>query len=209
MKKEVNIDSDLITPKVAMSLIPAFTAAYDMALYAADTIDFLGWAELRNQFLPHLKNWAVEYELQRRAKEGIIPFDCSVVPNSRKNHQHIELHANGFILTVSQTHNIYSMPRDCVFRNDHCMDGQLALEGFEPEEVYSGNIYAILTHGRGLTAPSYILCGIPMPNMKSWAQSVNLFDLVKGMTLVDNSPVDDDIKLDYRNKAKERAEDAL
>lgn len=207
MKKDINLSTDLITPNVAMSLIPAFSASYGMAAFVADTVDFLGW-ELREQILPHLKNWAVEYELQRRAKEGIIPFTCSLVPNSRKNHRHIELRKNGFVITVSQTHSINAMPRDCVFRNDYCMDGQIALSGFgsgEPDA--SKEVYAILTHGCGATVPSFILCGIPASNMSLWAQHVNLFEVVKNMTIIDTSPVDDDIKLDYREKVKVRVKE--
>lgn len=204
MNKDINIRTDLITPNVAASIIPAFAASYGMAAFVADTVDFLGW-EFREQILPHLKNWAVEYELHRRAKQGILPFECFIVPNARKNHNHIELRKNGFILTVSQTHSIKSMPRDCIFRNDHCMDGQIALAGFESRNSEKKSVYAILTHGCGISAPKYILCGIPNPNMSSWAQHVNLYELVNGLSVEDTSPVDDDIKLDYRDKVKEIA----
>ena len=207
MKKEVNLRTDLLTPSITMSLLPAFISSYGMATFVADTVDFLNW-EIREQILPHLKNWAVEYELQRRAKEGIIPFDCSIVPNSIKNHRHIELRKNGFVLTVSQTHSIREMPRDCVFRNDHCMDGQIALSGFESgDSEITKEIYAILTHGKGLMAPSFVLCGIPNRDMTSWDQHVNLFDIVKGISVSDPSPVDNDIMLDYRVKVKELAKE--
>lgn len=208
MRTAINILSKLITPTVAMTLLPAFKASYGMAAYAADTFDFLGWEKFREQIIPHLKNWAIEYELQRRAKEGIIPFECSVVSNSKRNHNHIELRKDGFVLTVSQTHGINSMPRECVFRNEHCMDGQIALSGFESgDSEFSNEVYAILTHGGGGPSPTFVLCGIPNPNMSSWAQHVNLIDIVHGITLVDPSPINDDIKLDYRNKVKELAKD--
>lgn len=208
MKRDINLRTDLVTPSVAMTLIPAFIASYGMATFAADTVDFLGGWEIREQILPHLKNWAVEYELQRRAREGIIPFECTIVPNVRKNHRHVELRKDGFVLTVSQTHSIRAMPRDCVFRNDHCMDGQIALAGFESgDSDASKEIYAILTHGNGTAAPSFVLCGIPNPDMTSWAQHVNLFDVAKGMSVVDPSPVDDEILLDYRIKVKELAKE--
>lgn len=209
MKRNIDICSDLMTPRIALSLVPAFKAAYGMASFAADTIDFLGGA-LREQIIPHLKNWAVEYELHRRSIEGIIPFDCTIVQNSRKNHRHIELHRDGFVLTVSQTHTLYSLPRECVFRNDHNLDGQIALEGFDADAgESSGEIYAILTHGQGSFAPAFIACGIPNPNMTAWAQHVNLYNIIHGITLLDESPVTDDIKLDFRNKAKKQAKEVL
>lgn len=206
MKRDIDIRKDLITPDVAASLIPAFAAAYGMAVSVADSIDFLGGWELREQIIPHLKNWAVEYELHRRAIAGTIPFECTVVPNIRKNHNHIELRKNGFVLTVSQTHSIRSMPRECIFRNDRCMDGQLALSGFESRDHDgSKEIYAILTHGRGLVSPAFILCGIPNPNMSSWAKHEDLYQITNGITVIDTSPIDDDIVLDYREQVKEHA----
>lgn len=209
MKRNIDICSDLITPSIALSLIPAFKSAYGMASFAAETIDFLGGG-LGEQIMPHLKNWAVEYELHRRSVEGIIPFECSIVPNSRKNHRHIELRRNGFVLTVSQTHGIHSMPRECVFRNDHNLDGQIALEGFCSNSTeYDKEIYAILTHGQGTSAPAFILCGIPNKGMTLWAQHINLYSVISGISIVDKLPVTDDIKLDFRDKAKEHAKEAL
>lgn len=209
MKKTIDICSDLITPRIALSLIPAFKAAYGMASFAADSVDFLGGA-LREQIMPHLKNWAVEYELHRRSVEGIIPFDCSTVPNVRKNHRHIELRKNGFVLTVSQTHTLYSLPRECVFRNDRNLDGQIALGGFETDSGEAGGeIYAILTHGQGSSAPAYIVCGIPNPNMTAWAQHVNLYNVIRDITLLDETPVTDEIKLDFRDKVREQAKKIL
>lgn len=208
MKRNIDIRSDLITPRIALSLIPAFKSAYGMAAYTADTIDFLG-GELRDQIMPHLKNWAVEYELHRRCVEGIIPFASSYVQNSRKNHQHIELRKDGFVLTVSQTHRIHSIPRECVFRNDYNLDGQLVMDGcgFEDPEV-AGDVYAILTHGQGVATPGFVLCGIPNTNMTFWTQHVNLFNAIRGINIVDDSPVNEDIKLDFRDAVKRRAKEA-
>lgn len=202
MKKLVNICTDLITAEVALQLIPAFTAAYGMAISAIDSVDFLGGI-FRKQNLPHLTNWAVEYELQRRANEGIIPFSCSIVSNRSGNHVHTELHKDGFLLTASQTHRIYEIPRDCVFRNEHSWDGQIAMEGFEDDDPCSDKeIYAVLTHGWGNGGLAYVFCGIPSPQMSEWVQGVNLFDVAKGMSVIDETPVDEDIKLDFREKVK-------
>lgn len=208
MKRHIDIRSDLITPRVAMSLLPVFTASYNMATFASDTIDFCG-GELRDQILPHLKNWAVEYELHRRSTEGIIPFTSSMVYNSKKNHKHLELRRNGFVLTVSQTHTIKSMPRDCVFRNDHCTDGQLALKGFGllDEEAEEKEIYAILTHGWASESPSFVLCGIPNPGLTAWDQHVDLISMIRDIHIIDTSPVTEDIKLDFRDSIKERSKE--
>lgn len=208
MKKEINIRSDLITPRVALSFISAFKSAYGMASFAADSVDFLG-GELKAQIMPHLKNWAVEFELQRRCIEGIIPFECTFEANSRRNHKHIELRSNGFVLTVSQTHSINAIPRECVFRNDHNWDGQMALSGFDSDSSSAAkDVYAILTHGQGFLTPAFILCGIPNSDMTSWAQHENLFSLVAGMSAVDESPATEDIKLDFRDKAQAKVKNA-
>ncbi len=61
MAQNINLASEIITPRVAMALLPAFTSAYALAEEAAETFDFLG-GSLKRQILPHLKNWAVEYE---------------------------------------------------------------------------------------------------------------------------------------------------
>ncbi|MEA4954365.1 MAG: hypothetical protein VB096_02455 [Pseudoflavonifractor sp.] len=208
MKRNIDICSDLITPRVALSLIPAFKSAYGMAAYTADTIDFLG-GELKEQILPHLKNWAVEYELHRRCAEGIIPFDSSFALNSRKNHRHLELRRDGFVLTVSQTPHIHSMPRECIFRNDHNLDGQLIMEGCGLDDLEgNGDVYAILTHGQGSATPGFVLCGIPNVNMTYWSQHVNLLSAVRDIAIVDESPVNDDIQLDFRDVAKSRIKEA-
>jgi hypothetical protein len=201
MNRNVNLRADLITPNVALSLIPVFTSAYGLAISVVESYDFLS-GNLKRQALPYIKNWAVEHEFHRRAKAGTIPFEGDFIWNSRKNHQHVELKKDGFILTVSQTPNIHSVPRDCVFRNKHCLDGQIALAGFE-DEGSDKNIYAILTHGCGETAPSFILCGIPSPDMKSWAQHVNLFEVARGMEVIDSSPVTEEIKLTFRDEVEE------
>lgn len=207
MKDDVDLCADLITPRIAVSLIPAFTSAYSMATSTAESIDFLGGWEFRDLIIPHLKNWAVEYELHRRAKEGILPFECSLAPNSRNNHLHVELRRDGFVLTISQTHRQGQIPRECVFRNDHCMDGQIALEEFAASHTPSGKeVYAIITHGCGLDSPSFILCGIPDPEMRFWAQHVNLFEVVRDLSIVDESPVTQEIQLDYRAKVRELAD---
>lgn len=206
MKREFDVAEDLITPRIATQLIPAFNAAYEMAFHAADSVDFLGGV-FRGQTLPHLINYAVDYELRRRAEAGIIPFECSVIPNSRRNHLHIELRRNGTLLTVSQTHNQLELPRNCEYRNSYCMDGQYALEGFD-DGLRSSNkeVYAILTHVRGNRAPQYLMCGIPTPDMTAWAQLVDLFNVSKGLHIVDESPISNDIQLSFVHHLKRVAE---
>ncbi len=155
-----------------------------------------------------LKNWAIEYELDRRAREGLIPFESSFVPNSRKNHNHLELRKGNFVLTVSQTPNALSVPRECVFRNDYCYDGQLAIEGFGQEASEGKCVYGILTHGYGTALPSFVCCGIPTPDMQAWAQQIDLNGIVRGMKIVDESPADKEIKLDYKNAIRDRLKKA-
>lgn len=198
----VDIRNDLITPSVALSLIPAFSAAYELATLAANDYNFLG-GDLRAQILPHLRNWAVEYELKRRALSGSIPFAGSFESNSRNNHRHLELRNGVFLLTVSQTHRITELPRDCVFRNEHCINGQYVMDEFD-YDLSTKCIYAILTHGRGKDAPGYILCGIPSPDMKTWAQAVNLYDIVGNLEIIDSSPVTEEVKLGYRETIEEK-----
>lgn len=207
MAKNINLANEIITPSVAMALLPAFTSAYALAEEAAETFDFLG-GSLKRQILPHLKNWAVEYELDRRVREGLLPFDSNFVPNSRKNHKHLELRQGNFVLTVSQTPNVWSLPRDCVFRNDYCLNGQIAIEGFEQEFSEEKSIYGILTHGYGSSLPSFVCCGIPTPDMRAWAQQVDLHRIIRGMTIVDSTPVDEEIKLEYKNAVRIRLEEA-
>jgi len=205
MRNDLRLLPDFITPQVALALIPAFTSAYALATEAADTIDFLGW-ELRSQIMPNLKNWAVEFELKRRADEGSIPFRCHIALNNRKNHRHIELRNSNWIITVSQVHCPTSVPREAVFRNDYCLDGQTALEDFEAvdEEFLNKEIYAILTHGWQTRSPEFINCGIPSPDGKCWVQQLDVFGVVRHMAFVDDSPATDDIKLEFREKSIER-----
>ena len=202
--KYVDLTAELITPAVASSLISAFMSAYEMAVSASDEIDFLG-GDLREQIMPHLRNWAVEYEINRRALSGILPFTCNFENNSRNNHRHLELRRGDYLLTISQTHRFFDLPRDSVFRNEYCMNGQYCLEGFdESVDSSSKNIYAILTHGGGHTTPNFILCGIPAPDMRSWAQSVNLFNVAGTLEIVDSTPVTDEIQLGFRDSVKKR-----
>lgn len=205
MTSNINLVNDIITPSVAMALLPAFSSAYALAEEAVETFEFLG-GPLKRQILPHLKNWAVEYELNRRVQNGLIPFESNFVPNSRKNHKHLELRQENFILTVSQTPNVWSLPRDCVFRNDYCLSGQTAIEGFEMEISEDKCVYGILTHGYSSSLPSFVCCGIPTPDMRAWAQQVDLRGIVRGLTVIDPAPVDEEIKLGYKNEIRIRME---
>lgn len=208
MEKSILIEEELITPRVAMAIIPAFTSAYALAKEAAETFDFLG-GPLSRQILPHLKNWAVEYELDRRCREGILPFESCFVHNSRMNHKHLELRQGDFVLTVSQTPNVWAMPRDCIFRNDHCLNGQVALVGFEPEFNNESQVYGILTHGYAASLPSFVCCGIPAPDMRSWAQQVDLHKVVKHLAVVDEVPrVEEEIVLGFKNALQDRQKEA-
>lgn len=198
----IDIRDNLITPSVALSLIPAFSAAYELATLAANDYKFLG-GDLKEQILPHLRNWAVEYELKRRALSGFIPFTGSFESNSRNNHRHLVLRNGIFLLTVSQTHRITELPRDCVFRNEYSINGQYIMDEFDVDSSEK-SVYAILTHGHGKDAPGYILCGIPSPDMKTWAQAVNLYDVVGNLEIVDSAPVTDEIKLGYRETIEEK-----
>lgn len=212
MKDDNSVDlleRELITPQLASSLVAAFNAAYGLAQSTANDVSFLG-GELKSQILPHLRNWAVEFELNRRSRLGLLPFDSSFVVNKKKNHKHIELINDQFVLTVSQVHKCNMVPREAIFRNDRCLDGQIALDMFEPD-VYdnsSEKIYAILTHGWQTPVPSFILCGIPSPNMNFWAQHVNVMELAQRITVVDDSPITDDIAMEYREKMKELTSEA-
>lgn len=206
MENHIELLPKLITPNIAVALIPAFTAAYEMAFEAATNIDFLAW-DLRPQILPHLKNWAVEFELKRRAEQGKIPFQCEVVQNKRKNHRHIELINKNLIITVSQVSRPTELPRESIFRNQYSIDGQTVLEPFYsadslPEET---PIYAILTHGWQTQAPAFISCGIPAPDMACWTQYLDIFEMVRNLSLVDASPITQDIKLEFRESALQRA----
>ncbi len=201
--KYISLSDNLITPNLAASLISAFDAAYDMASFAAETTDFLG-GNLKNQILPYLRNWAVEEELFRRSDAGVLPFHAKYVLNSRRNHKHLELEYNGFVITVSQTHNASDLPRECIFRNEHSLDGQLAISDFDVEDNEKAQIYAILTHGYASRHPSHILCGIPSTNLRSWDQLINLYKIASNISIVDPSPIDDEIKLNYRESAKNR-----
>lgn len=199
-----DLKTDLITPRVAATLIPAFEAAYDLASFVANEHPFLS-GELKEQIIPYLKNWAVEFELHRRTLTGAIPFIGSFENNSRNNHRHLELQMGRCLLTVSQTHREYELPRDCVFRNEHCLNGQMVLKEFRTD-IHSKTIYAILTHGRGLETPGFIMCGVPNPDMKSWAQAVNLYDVVGNLEVVDVAPVSDEVKLGFRESVARKIE---
>lgn len=56
--------------------------------------------------------------------------------------------------------------------------------------------------------PSFVCCGIPTPDMRAWAQQVDLHSIVRGMTIVDSAPVDEEIKLGYKNAVRVRIEEA-
>ena len=203
MRNNIELLPSLITPRVALALIPAFTSAYAMAIEVADAIDFLR-GDLRSQIIPHLKNWAVEFELKRRSDEGSIPFWCNVTMNERKNHKHIELHTDKWILTVSQVHTPMYLPREALYRNELNLDGQIALEGFDSEDSTDGEIYAILTHGWQTNNPAFINCGILSPNGTCWVQQMDVLNAAQRMTVLDVSPVTENIKLEFREQAIEK-----
>lgn len=149
MKNCSDLLSTLITPQVALTLVPAFTSAYSMAVDTSNSVDFLG-GELRTQILPYLKNWALDFEIKRRSEKGLIPFQCKFVFNKAKNHSHIELKNSDWHLTVSQVCRPADIPRESIFRNKYSFDGQMSFPAFGLEEDIDrsrGKIYAILTHG--------------------------------------------------------------
>ena len=44
--------------------------------------------------------------------------------------------------------------------------------------------------------------------MRAWAQQVDLYRIIRGMTIVDSTPVDEEIKLEYKNAVRIRLEEA-
>ena len=208
MTNSCDLLTNLITPQVAMSLVPAFMSAYSMADDASKSIDFLG-GELRTQIAPHLKNWALEFEIKRRAEKGLIPFHCEFVTNKSRNHSHVELLSGNWRLTVSQVCRPLDIPRESIFRNKHSLDGQLyfSASGIEEYDVSceNGRIYAILTHGWQTAIPAFINCGIPSSDMKSWVQHLDMLELLRDMATEDPLPPNDDIILEFNNHIDEKA----
>lgn len=198
-----NIRTDLISPSVASSIVPAFHMAYSMACEVVESNSFLA-GPLRDQTLPIIKNAAVEFVLYRRAEQGLIPFDVKWVTNSRKNHTHLELRRNGYVLTVSQTHSWDDIPRRCVFRNDRNIDGQLALAGFKSDVSTSKEIYAILTHGWKQSVPTFLYCGVPNANMTAWVDGIDLQNEYSGIRRMEAPKVSQEIVLEFKSHMKEK-----
>lgn len=192
----------LIPASAALQLVPAVVSAYSLAKDVTNDLDLFA-GPLGMQAYPHIRNLAVDFQLQRLSQSGILPMECAIRQNVKHSHFHLELHKPGVIMTVSHVHRETALPRKAHFRNKLCMDGQISMGGWEQESDYDRDTYVILTHGGHGFTPTFVCCGIPDADMKSWAQLRNLMREMPKLTI---SPpeIDEEIKIEFRDNVLQK-----
>ncbi|MDD3839227.1 MAG: hypothetical protein PHP06_01460 [Clostridia bacterium] len=134
---------------------------------------------LAKNILTYLSSIVVEIQLEKAIKSNVLPYKCSVIPNSANNHYHLEMktYDDKYIFTVNQTANKNYTPRLSIFRANHSLNNQITIEDFLGiKRKQSDSIYLLITHGHYRNKLNFITIGIPQPYITGWVDKINLLE---------------------------------
>lgn len=184
--------------------VPAVKRAYSLINELAQQNDFLNW-KVGTDIFPYLRNAAVEFEFKRLIDNGLLDLRYRIAMNSRRNCHHIEIVADTCILTISQVQAKTSVPRKAIYRSNLSFSNQLTLfttPDFSPDNFNEDKYYAILTHGcrdtQNSRMPEFISLGLPYPDVKRWAQVIDLTAEPHAIDTPEEVVVSDDLVLEFK-----------
>jgi len=190
--------------KERAQFVPAVKRAYSLVNELAQQNDFLNW-KVGRDVLPYLRNAAVEFEFKRLIDNGLLDLRYKVAMNRRRNCHHIEIITDKCIMTISQVQSKYSVPRKAEFRSNLSFSNQLSLfsiTDFFPDSFYEDKYYAILTHGCGNNQnsrmPEFISLGLPCPDVKQWAEIIDLTAEPHAVDVPEEVIAGDDLVLKFK-----------
>lgn len=118
---------------------------------------------------------AAEYEIERLAKAGVLPFDPTWEPYARPTGVHLVLRTARAKLTISQVEDGTRKPRDAVFRENYGMANKPYLFDFMNEEMRASEEARHLLLLHGYQALDFVYLAVPhAQNKRHIAQSLNL-----------------------------------
>ena len=170
---------------VQQRMVQSVQLAYSIADQVVEQNPWLNWS-VGLDHLGYLRNIAVEHALKLMIT-NVQGLQCHIKPNHRKNFGHIEICSKDCILTVCQVHRPLAVPRQAVYRKNLASSNQLAIAGFEDEDLFQDHgdepNYLILTHGcRRNTlgqSPSFIGIGFPNASGNAWHDFIDVTYLTK------------------------------
>lgn len=155
--------------------IAAVRNGYEICNQVTKQHDVLNWI-VGKQYLPHLKNIAIEYSFMKMIEEKrLLGYTWDIKPNRRKNCVHLEIESQDIIMTISQVANELVVPKHACFRSDLSMKYS-TLPLFPEDDENLSKIYTLITHGHGGVSPNFINYGVPMHGVIGW---LNVVDILK------------------------------
>jgi hypothetical protein len=165
--------------------------------------------------IANLKNIAVQYELARMSRAGLLPFTVNI-KNNKRGANHLELRTNNpkTVLTISQVpyNKKYMQPRlpkPALFRQSLSVtNGQITMADTFPEIFSSSQgdnseIHLILTHGYQTEEPKFIYVGIPDPDNKFWLDTIPIIGIMPSSEAVEKTELMEFAMRLAQNKALE------
>ena len=134
-------------------------------------------------------NLYVDYALERVCNIDGNDYSYRYNFNHKKNCQHIELFKGDIVLTHSSG-DINKFPREAKFRNDLCTN---MISLFPNSNLRYDMSYGIIMHSSTLREgciPNVSL-GVPDSECKKWCNYINLGNIVKDISIVDNNDNDE------------------
>jgi hypothetical protein len=188
--------------KTRNQFVPAIRRAYALVKEIQQQNDFLNW-KVGFDFIPHLRNVAVEFEFKRLIDKGVLDLGYRIATNHSKNCHHIEIITDNCVMTVSHVQNKIAAPRKAIYRSNLSFNNQMSifdLLGFENDTYDIGKNYSILTHG-GLDAnkmPKYINLGLPNSEIKQWFELIDLTIEPQVLVIPEEVITEDEIVLEFK-----------
>lgn len=186
----MSIDAGLflaeVFPREVMSdVFVGIHRGYTNALRAIKDVDFLRNSLGKDQF-GYLKNLAVQYELARLAKAGILPFRARLATNIARNSKHLELisEKDRAVITVAQVNAPRIIPRPAKFRQLlSTQNNQVTLFETFPALFASldkekSDIHILIIHGYKTSVPKFIHAGIPHADNKTWLDIIPILGVL-------------------------------
>lgn len=158
--------------------------------------------ESAESFKQNIINFAIDYNLAKACREGLLDFGFRYAKNHAKNCKHIELLHNELILTHSSINNGERVPRESIFRRYLSSTNQISFYG---DETLNPPSYGILTHQHRENGnkKAIIYLGIPDSEYGYWCNEINLTLLNSGLMVSVSEEEYEDFKFELRKEQKE------
>ncbi|MBS7529433.1 hypothetical protein IC619_002840 [Hazenella sp. IB182353] len=183
--------------KIRRKLTEAINQGYKLADEHVKKEPFLSSGVFQIQTRGNLRPYAIWYEIKNYCNEGLLPFQCRVVPTRNKSFYYLQIFTDTMELTISAVQSPKNIARPALFRDSNHGLNQLVLDlyGTGDTIVKSLPYKFLLTHGHdggNEYRPYFINLGLP--NEKRWIEKINILDepyVIEKQDLVPEEKIED------------------